>query len=104
MGCLLGIRGILNTDSVYFYSCPFRFQHILDKYFSDHPQWEERAKEEPTQHHIRTGIDPTMQLTRAGLPASLKENIEVEHALDAFYAEMILWEWGELHKCLGMLS
>ena len=31
---------------------------------------------------------------RAGTPASLKEDIEVEHTLDAFYAEMILWNLG----------
>ena len=31
---------------------------------------------------------------RSGTPASLKEDIEMEHALDAFYAEMILWNLG----------
>ena len=31
---------------------------------------------------------------RSGTPASLKEDIDVEHALDAFYAEMILWNLG----------
>ena len=31
---------------------------------------------------------------KAGTPASLKEDIEVKHALDAFYTEMILWNLG----------
>ena len=31
---------------------------------------------------------------RSGTPAFLKEDIEVEHALDAFYTEMTLWNLG----------
>ena len=42
----------------------------------------------------KTGVDPATQLMRSGTLASLKEDIEVEHALDAFYAEMILWNLG----------
>ena len=66
----------------------------MDKYYNDQTQWEEKAKEELTDWHIKTGVDPATQLTRAGTPASLKEDIEVEHALDAFYAEMTLWKLG----------
>ena len=50
--------------------------------------------EELTDWHIKAGVDPATQLTRACTPASLKEDIEVKHALDAFYAEMILWKLG----------
>ena len=46
-------------------------------------------------HHCAvTGVDPDTQLTSAGLPASLKEDIKVEHAQDAFYTEIILWGVG----------
>ena len=55
-------------------------------------QQEQKAREELTEWHIQTGVNPATQLTRAGTPASLKEDIEVEHALDAFYVEMILWK------------
>ena len=58
-------------------------------------QWEEeKARQELTDQHIKTGVDPATHLITAGTPASLKEDIEVEHALDAFYAEMILWKGG----------
>ena len=64
---------------------------MLDKYYNDHAQWEEKAREELADHHIKTGVDPATQLMRSNTPASLKEDIEVEHALDAFYTVMILW-------------
>ena len=51
-------------------------------------------QEELADRHIKTGVDPATQLSRSGTPASLKEEVEVEHALDAFYAEMILWNLG----------
>ena len=66
----------------------------MNKYCNNQIQWEEKARAELTDWCIRTGIDPATQLTRAGTPASLKEDIEVEHALDVFYAEMILWKLG----------
>ena len=67
---------------------------MLDKYYNNCSQWEEKVKEELADHHIKTGVDPATQLMRSGTPASLKEDIEVEHVLDAFYAEMILWNLG----------
>ena len=70
--------------SVCLYSCSFRCQHVLDKYFNDRPQREEKAREELVHCHAGSGVDPATQLTSAGLPASLQEDIEVEHALDAF--------------------
>ena len=66
------------------------YQQVLYKSFNNQIQWEEKAREELTDWHIKTGVNPATQLTRAGKPASLKEDTEVEHALDAFYAEMIL--------------
>ena len=66
---------------------------MLDKYYNDRPQWE-KAREELADHHIKTGVDLATQLTRFGTPASLKEDIEMEHALDAFYTEMFLWNLG----------
>ena len=69
----------------------FRYQQVLDKYYNDRIQWEEKAREELTDPCIRTGVDPATQLTRASTPASMKEDTEVEHA---FYAEMILWKLG----------
>ena len=83
-------NGYVCTISVCYGSCSFRYQHVLNKYYNDHSQWEEKAREELADHHIKTGVDPATQLTRLGTPASLREDIEVEHALDAFYAEMIL--------------
>ena len=74
--------------------CSFIYQHVLDNYYNDRPQREEKAREELADCCIKTGVDPATQLMSSGLPASLKENIEVEHALDAFYAEMILWNLG----------
>ena len=74
--------------------CSFRNQLVLDKYYNEQPQWEEKAREELADHHIKTGVDPATQLMSSGLPALLKEDIEVEHVLDAFYAEMILWNLG----------
>ena len=53
-----------------------------------------RGNKRPEKCHIKTGVDPATQLMSSGLPASLKEDIEVEHALDAFYPEMILWNPG----------
>ena len=87
-------NGYVCTVSVCYDSCSFRYQHVLDKYYNDHSQWEEKAKEELADHHIKTGVDPATQLMRSSTPVSLKEDIEVEHALDAFYAEMILWNPG----------
>ena len=60
--------------------CSFRYQQVLDKYYNSQMQWEEKARDELTDQHIRTGVDPATQLTRAGTPASLKEDKEVEHA------------------------
>ena len=53
-----------------------------------------KAREELTDQCIKTGVNPATQLTRAGTPASLKEDIEVEHALDVFYADMTFWKLG----------
>ena len=66
----------------------------MDKYYNDQIQWEGKGREELTDWCIKTGVDPATQLTKAGTLASLKEDIEVEHTLDAFYAEMILWKLG----------
>ena len=76
---------------------------MLGKYFNDHSQWEEKAREELADRHIKTGVDPATQLMRSSTPASLKEDIEVEHALDALYVEMILWklEVGREAQVLG---
>ena len=57
-------------------------------------QWEEKAREELADHCFKTKVDPATQLMRSDTPASLKEDIEVEHALEVFYAEMILWNLG----------
>ena len=43
---------------------------------------------------VKTGVNPATQLMESGKPASLKEDIEIEHALNAFYAVMILWQLG----------
>ena len=77
-------NGYVSTISVCYNFFSFRYQHVLDKYYNDHPQWEEKAREELADHRIKTGIDPATQLTRSGTPASLKEDIEVEHALALF--------------------
>ena len=82
-------NGYVCTISVGYSSCSFRYQHMLDKYYNDHSQWE-KAREGLADCRIQTGVDPATQLTRSSTPASLKEDIKVEHALDAFYAEMIL--------------
>ena len=87
-------NGYACTISVCYDSCSFRYQHVLDKYYNDHSQWKEKAREELADHCIKTGVDPATQLMRSSTPASLKEDIEVEHALDAFYTEMILWNLG----------
>ena len=87
-------NGYVCTISVCYGSCSFRYQHVPDKYYNDCPQWEEKAREELADCCIKTGVDPATQLTRSGTPAFLKEDIEVEHALDAFYPEMILWKIG----------
>ena len=87
-------NGYVCTISVCYDSCSFRYQHVLDKYYNDCSQWEEKAREELADHHIKTGVDPATQLMRSGTPTSLKEDIEVEHALDAFYTEMILGNLG----------
>ena len=80
--------------SVCYDSCSFRYQHVSDNlYYNDH-SWQEKAREELADCHIKTGVDPATQLTRSGTPASLKEDIEVEHALHAFCAEIILWNLG----------
>ena len=71
-----------------------RYQQVLDKYYNDQTQWEEKAREELTARHIQTGADPATQLTKASTPASLKEDMEVQHPLVAFYAEMVLWKLG----------
>ena len=86
--------GYVCTISVCYDSCSFRYQHVLDKYYNDCSQQEQKAREELADHCIKTGVDPATQLARSGTPASLKDVIEVEHALDAFYAEMILWNLG----------
>ena len=57
-------------------------------------QQEEKAKVELADHHIKTRVNPATQLMESGEPTSLKEDIEIEHALNAFYAEMILWQLG----------
>ena len=75
-------NGYVCTISVYYDSCSFRYQHVLDKYYNDHSQLEEKAREELADHHIKTRVDPGTQLMRSGTLASLKEDIEVEHALD----------------------
>ena len=67
---------------------------MLDKYYNDHSQWEEKTREELADHRIKTGVDPATQLMSPGTPDSLIEDIEVEHTLNAFYAEMILWNLG----------
>ena len=67
---------------------------MLDKYYNNHSQWEEKAREELADCCIKTGVDPATQLMRSSTPPSLKEDKEMEHALDAFYAEMILWNLG----------
>ena len=54
---------------------------IQDKYYNDCSQWEEKAREELADHHIKTGVDPATQLMRSGTPVSLKEDIEVEHLM-----------------------
>ena len=87
-------NGYVCTINVCYDSCSFKYQHVLDKCYNDHLQWEEKAWEELADHHIKTGVDPATQLMRSGTPASLKEEKEVEHALDAFYTEMILWNLG----------
>ena len=49
---------------------------------------------ELADHHIKTRVNPATQLMESGEPASLKEDIEIEHVLDAFYVKMILWQLG----------
>ena len=66
----------------------------MDKNYTDQIQQEEKAREELTDWCIKTGVDPATQLTIAGTPAYLKADIEVEHSLDVFYADMILWKLG----------
>ena len=66
----------------------------MDKYYINQTQQEEKAREKLTNRHIKTGVNPVTQLTKAGTPASLKEDIEVENSLSVFYAEMILWKLG----------
>ena len=87
-------NGYVCTINVCYGSYSFRYQHVLDKYYNNHSQWEEKAREELADHHIKTGVDPAIQLTRSGTPDSLKEDIEVGHVLDAFHVEMILWNLG----------
>ena len=87
-------KGYIGLIGVYIDICSFRYKQVLDKHNNDRIQWEEKAREELTDWRIRTGVDLATKLTRAGTPASLKEDIEVEHALDAFYVEMILWKLG----------
>ena len=70
------------------------------KCYNDWIQWK-KAREELTDRHIRTGVNPTTQLTRASTQDSLKEDIEVEHTLDVFYAEMILWKLGSKKEGTG---
>ena len=82
------------SDWCLYWVCYFRYQQVLDKYCNDWMQWEEKAREELTEQHIQTGVNPATQLTRASTPASLKKGKEVKHALDAFYVEMILWKLG----------
>ena len=43
---------------------------------------------------IKTGVNPATQLMESGKLASLKEDIDVEHTLNAFYVEMVLWQLG----------
>ena len=57
-------------------------------------QQEEKDKVELADCHIKTGVNPATQLLESGELASLKENIEIEHALNAFHMEMILWQLG----------
>ena len=90
--------GMVCTISVCYDFCSFRYQYILDKYYNDQPQQEEKAREELADHCIKTGVDPAIQLMRSGIPASLKEDVEGEHALYAFYAEMILWNLGVVRE------
>ena len=92
--CLDLTKGHIGLIGVYIDFVVFRYQQVLDKYHNNQIQWEEKAREELTDWHIKTGVNSATQLTRAGTPAFLEENIEVEHALDAFYAEMILWKLG----------
>ena len=47
---------------------------------------------ELADHRIKTGVNPATQLTESCELASLKEDIEIEHVLDAFYMEMIQWQ------------
>ena len=44
------------------------YQHVLDKYYNDHPQWEEKARKELADHCIKTGVGPGTQLMRSGPP------------------------------------
>ena len=66
-------------------------------------QQEQKDKVELADHHIKTGVNPATQLMESGELASLKEDIEIEHTLDAFYAEMILWQLGIGKEAQGTL-
>ena len=87
-------NGYICTTNVCYSFCSFRYQHILDKYYNNQPQHEQKAREELAGCCIKTGVDPAARLMRAGTPPSLKEDIEVEHVLDTFYTEMILQNLG----------
>ena len=93
--CLDLTKGYIGLIGVYIDFCSFRYQQVLDKYYNDWIQCGEKAREELTDRHIRTGVDPATQLTKAGTPASLKEDIEVEHALDVFYADDLVETWSK---------
>ena len=62
--CLDLTKLYIGLIGVYIDFCSFRYQQVLDKYYNNQIQWEEKAREELTDWHIRTGVDPATQLTR----------------------------------------